>query len=135
MGVWLTVAIVVAGTWLVAATVLVVVGRRFAARELMMLVPNLARLFRHLIRDRRVPLSSKLVLAFTVAWVVSPIDLVPEFIPIIGPLDDIIVGVLALRFVVRRAGEDLVREHWRGDARSLALLLRLADPRSRLIPT
>ena len=126
---WLTLAIFVVGAWLVTATVLVMIGRRFAARELLMLVPNLGRLFRDLIRDRRVPLGSKIVIAIAVAWVLSPIDLVPEFIPIIGPLDDVVVAVLALRHVLRRAGEDVVREHWRGDARSLALLLRLAGSR------
>lgn len=48
-------------------------------------------------------------------WVVSPIDLLPEFLPVSGPLDDVIVVALVLRHLVRRAGPEIVRDHWRGD--------------------
>jgi uncharacterized membrane protein YkvA (DUF1232 family) len=121
---WTAIALVAA--WLVAATVLLVVGRRFATRELLTLVPNLVRLFRGLLRDARVPLGSKVVLGFAVVWLVSPIDLIPEFIPVLGPLDDVVVAVLAIRHVLGRAGEDVVREHWRGGDAALRTIVRVA---------
>src|SRR5688572_32998644 len=112
--------------WLVAIVVLVVLGRKSIARELIALLPNLVRLFRGLLRDERVPRSSKLLLLLGALWLASPIDLIPEFLPGIGPLDDAIVAGLVLRHVVRRAGPDVVRDHWRGDPRTLSVLLRVA---------
>jgi uncharacterized membrane protein YkvA (DUF1232 family) len=112
--------------WVVAIVALLVIGRRTAARELATLLPNLVRLFRGLLRDARVPLGSKLLLGAAIAWFVSPIDLVPEFIPVLGPLDDAVVAALVLRHVVRKAGRDVVAEHWAGDERTLGLLLRVA---------
>jgi uncharacterized membrane protein YkvA (DUF1232 family) len=112
--------------WVVAILALVVIGRRTAARELATLLPNLVRLFRGLLRDHRVPRGSKLLLGAAIAWFVSPIDLVPEFIPVLGPLDDAVVAALVLRHVVRKAGRDVVAEHWAGDERTLGLLLRVA---------
>lgn len=126
---WAWIGVVLA-IWVAAAIVLFVIGRRFAARELLRFVPNLVRLFRGLLRDPRVPPGSKFVLWFTVVWLVSPIDLIPEFIPVLGPLDDVVVAVLAIRHVLRRTGEDVVREHWRGDERTLNLVMRVANHRS-----
>lgn len=59
-------------------------------------------------------------------WLASPVDLIPEFIPVAGPLDDAIVAALVLRHVLRSAGKDVIAERWRGDPATLALLLRLA---------
>ena len=105
--------------------VLIVAGRGAAARELATLVPNLARLFKDLIRDPRVPRGSKVLLVIAAAWVASPIDLIPEFIPVLGPLDDAVVAALVLRHVLRRAGREVVVEHWRGDPATLERILRL----------
>jgi uncharacterized membrane protein YkvA (DUF1232 family) len=60
-----------------------------------------------------------------IAWIASPIDLIPEFIPIAGPLDDAIVAALVLRNLVRLAGPDVVRSHWRGSAEALERIVRL----------
>jgi len=109
--------------------VLIVAGRGAAARELATLVPNLARLFKDLIRDPRVPRGSKVLLAIAAAWVASPIDLIPEFIPVLGPLDDAVVAALVLRHVLRRAGREVVVEHWRGDPATLERILRLFSVR------
>ncbi len=117
---------VVAAVWLISILVLVLAGRRSRARELAALVPNLLALFRGLMRDPRVPRSSKLWLAFAVVWILSPIDLIPEFIPIAGPLDDAIVAALVLRHVLRRAGRPVLAEHWRGDPATLNAVIRLA---------
>jgi uncharacterized membrane protein YkvA (DUF1232 family) len=115
--------------WVVALGVLLLVGRKIAAKRLLTLVPNLVSLFRGLLGDDRVPLASKVLLGAGLVWIVSPIDLVPEFIPVLGPLDDAVVGALVLRHVVRRAGPSVVAEHWRGDDATLAVLLRVAGVR------
>jgi uncharacterized membrane protein YkvA (DUF1232 family) len=120
---------VVVGVWIVALVVLYVLGRRLAARRIATLVPNLVALFRGLVGDPRVPLASKLVLGAGLLWIVSPVDLVPEFVPVLGPFDDAVVGALVLRHVVRRAGADVVSSHWRGDEATLNVLLRLAGAR------
>lgn len=112
--------------WLLAIGILLWRGRTTLARELIGFVPNVLRLFRDLLGDPRVPRSAKVTLVVGVAWLASPIDLIPEFLPVIGPLDDAIVAGLVLRSLVRRTGVDVVREHWRGDPRTLALLLRAA---------
>lgn len=106
--------------------VLFVAGRRLLARELALLVPNLLLLFRGLLGDPRVPLAAKAALVIGIVWIASPVDLIPEFIPIAGPLDDAIVAALVLAVVARAAGRDVVREHWRGDPTILARLLRVA---------
>ncbi|MBI2323965.1 MAG: DUF1232 domain-containing protein [Chloroflexi bacterium] len=106
--------------------VLILFGRRLLARELATLVPNLVRLFRGLLGDPRVPLRAKAVLLVGIVWIASPIDLIPEFVPIAGPLDDAIVAALVLAYVSRAVGRDVVREHWHGDPTTLARLLRLA---------
>jgi uncharacterized membrane protein YkvA (DUF1232 family) len=105
--------------WLVAIAVLVLLGRRSAARELATLIPNVVALFRGLLKDDRVSRGSKALLVFAVVWLVSPIDLVPEFIPVAGPLDDAIVAALVLRFVLRRTDRAVVEAYWRGDPRTL----------------
>jgi uncharacterized membrane protein YkvA (DUF1232 family) len=92
-------------------------------------VPNLARLFRDLIRDPRVPRGSKVLLVIAAAWVASPIDLIPEFIPVLGPLDDAVVAAIVLRHVLRRAGREVVVEHWHGDPATLERILRLFSVR------
>ncbi len=115
---------IAAALWLIAVLVLVAFGRRSQARELATLIPNLLALFRGLLRDPRVPRNSKLWLGFAVAWIASPIDLIPEFIPIAGPLDDAIVAALVLRHLARRTAPSVLFEHWRGDPRTLETIVR-----------
>ena len=85
-------------------------------------VPDLVRMVRSLLGDRSVPLGVRLALIGLLAWLVSPIDLIPEFIPVIGPVDDVIVAVLVLRYVRRRLGEDELRRRWPGSAEGYAVL-------------
>ena len=112
--------------WLVAVVVLLFLGRKTLARELVSLFPNLVRLFRGLLGDERVPRSSKALLVLGGLWLASPIDLIPEFLPGIGAIDDALVAAFVLRHVVKRAGADVVRDHWRGDPRTIGVLLRTA---------
>jgi uncharacterized membrane protein YkvA (DUF1232 family) len=112
------------GFYIIAVAALFLIGRRTAAKEIALLLPNLLLLFKALVRDPRVPRGSKALLVFGALWFASPIDLIPEFIPVIGPLDDAIVAALILRHVLRTAGPDVVAEHWRGDPATLNRLLR-----------
>ena len=79
-------------------------------------------LVQRLLRDPRVPRRRKLALALLAAYLVLPFDLVPDFIPAAGQLDDAILVALVLRGLVRGGGEPLLREHWPGPERSLALI-------------
>ena len=94
-------------------------------RELLRLVPDVLRLLRSLIGDRATPLDVRLVLVGLVAWIVSPIDLIPEFIPVLGPIDDVVVAAVALRYVRRRMGITNLRARWSGTDEGFALLLRV----------
>lgn len=116
----------VAGLWVAIVLLLYVSGRRAVARELARFLPNVALLFNGLVRDERVPRRSKLLLLFGLAWVASPIDLIPDFLPVIGHLDDAIVAALVLRYVVRAAGRDVVVAHWRGEPATIERLLALS---------
>ncbi len=106
--------------------VLALAGRRGDARALATFVPDCLVLLHVLVRDPRVPRRRKLLLLALLGYLTMPIDLVPDFIPIAGQLDDAIVAALVVRSVLRSGGPELVREHWRGPQRSLDALLRLA---------
>jgi uncharacterized membrane protein YkvA (DUF1232 family) len=121
--------------WLVAIVALVVAGRRSAARELATLIPNLVVLFRGLLGDPRVPRSSKVWIWIAIVWFVSPIDLIPEFIPVAGPLDDAIVAALVLRHVLKRTDRQVLSDHWRGDRGTLEFITRTrANEKSAIRP-
>jgi uncharacterized membrane protein YkvA (DUF1232 family) len=110
----------------VAVAALFWAGRRTDAVALARFVPDCVVLFRRLLADDRLPRSRKLLLVPLLLYLVTPFDLVPDFIPVVGALDDAIVVALAFRVVLRGAGPGLVRDHWPGPPRSLELLLRLA---------
>jgi len=99
--------------------------RGVPARAVLATIPDLLRLLRSLIADPTVPLDVRIVLIGLVAWIVSPIDLIPEFIPGLGPIDDIVVAVAALRFVRRRLGLAELRARWRGTDEGFAVMARL----------
>ena len=121
---WAIAILVVLAIWIMVAAVLVVVGRVVLARELAAILPNLIRLFAGLLRDRRVPLRAKVVLAIASLYLASPIDLIPDFVPLAGGLDDAVVAGLALRFVLSTTDPAIVGAHWRGDPATLARLMR-----------
>jgi uncharacterized membrane protein YkvA (DUF1232 family) len=88
-------------------------------------VPDVIRLLRALIADRSVPWDVRIVIGGLLVWIISPIDLIPEFPPFIGPLDDVIVAVVALRYVRRRLGLEDLRRRWAGSADGFAMLERV----------
>jgi uncharacterized membrane protein YkvA (DUF1232 family) len=114
-------AAVVYAAFLVA---LLVAGRRSDARALAGFIPDCVVLLRRLLGDPRVPRLRKLALVLLVGYLLMPIDLVPDFLPVLGQLDDLVVAAVALRYALGGAGPDLLREHWPGPARSLDLVLR-----------
>lgn len=111
--------------YLVFVLVLVVTGRRSDARAVAGFVPDCLILVRRLLSDPRVPRRRKLVLWGLLLYLASPIDLVPDFIPVAGQLDDAIIVALALRLLVR-GGRGLVVEHWPGPSSSRDVVLRMA---------
>src|SRR5687767_3022972 len=89
---------------------------------LVSVVPDVLRLVRDLVTDRTVPRRARVALIGLLVWLVSPIDLIPEFIPVLGPLDDVVVAVLVLRYVRRAIGIDALRARWQGTEDGFALL-------------
>ena len=129
---WVAVAAaVVVASW----GLLVLAARRLppgVLRDLAGFLPACATTARRLRRDPRVPRKAKLVVAFAGLWVLSPIDLIPEFLPMIGPLDDIVVVALALRYAARQVPRDVLFEAWPADPQLLERLL--GDRRRRRSP-
>ena len=105
---------------------LVALGRHSDAREVARFIPDCVVLFRRLLRDPRVPRSAKVALVVLVPYLALPFDLVPDFIPVAGQLDDAILVAAAIAYVVRRAGRGVVEELWPGSERGLRVVLALA---------
>jgi uncharacterized membrane protein YkvA (DUF1232 family) len=105
---------------------LVIAGRRESARALAGFIPDCIVLCSRLLHDPRVPRSKKALLVALTGYLALPFDLVPDFIPVAGQLDDVVIVALVLRSLLRGGGESLVREHWPGPNSSLAVVLRLA---------
>jgi uncharacterized membrane protein YkvA (DUF1232 family) len=126
---WTIVLGVLAGIlalWAVAIGVFWVVRPKgVSIGSLVRLVPDVVRLLRSLIADGAAPLDVRIVLVGLVAWIISPIDLIPEFIPVIGPIDDAVVAIAALRYVRRRVGLEELRRRWGGTPEGFELLTRI----------
>jgi uncharacterized membrane protein YkvA (DUF1232 family) len=99
---------------------------QFSPREALRLLPDAVRLLRRLASDQDLPRGVRIRLWPLLAYLASPIDLVPDFIPNLGYADDAIVVALALRAVTRRAGAEAIETHWPGTAEGLAAARRLA---------
>ena len=123
--------VLIAGALLVATWgLMAVLARRLppgAAKDLATVLPACATTARRLRRDPRVPRRARVAVVVALLWVLSPIDLIPEFLPIIGPLDDVLVVALALRYAARQVPRGVLFEAWPADARILERLLP-SDP-------
>lgn len=109
-------------TWLV----MIVLAKRLppgAAKDLATVLPACVTTCRRLRKDPRVPVRAKVAVAVAGLWVLSPIDLIPEFLPVIGPLDDVLVVALAFRFAARRISREAIDEAWPAEPRLLDRLL------------
>lgn len=117
------IALSLIGAWaLFVALLWVIRPRDTRLAELVRIVPDVLRLVRGLLADRTVPLSARLALIGLLAWLLSPVDLIPEFIPVLGPVDDVVVAVLVLRYVRRKVGLEELRRRWPGTPDGFALL-------------
>jgi uncharacterized membrane protein YkvA (DUF1232 family) len=95
-------------------------------RDALRLLPDVVRLLRRLASDRSVPRGVRVRLWLLLGYLALPLDLVPDFIPVIGYADDAVIVALALRSVTRHAGADALERHWPGTAEGLAAVRRLA---------
>jgi uncharacterized membrane protein YkvA (DUF1232 family) len=123
---WLIGLAVAAGLLAVSWAVLFLAARRLPPgilRDLAAFIPDCVTTVRRLRRDPRVPRRAKVAIVIAGLWVASPIDLIPEFIPVIGPLDDIVVVALALRYAGRQVPRDVLLAAWPGQPRLLERLL------------
>jgi uncharacterized membrane protein YkvA (DUF1232 family) len=120
------------GLYLAAILLLALTGRRTEARAIAGFVPDCAVLFARLARDPATPRRQKLALVAIAAYLASPLDLVPDFLPVAGQADDAVLVVIALRWMLRSWGPEALERHWPGPGESLAVLLRLAGARRAL---
>jgi uncharacterized membrane protein YkvA (DUF1232 family) len=128
---------IVAGVLLVYVVVLALLwsyARRHpdtvSMRDALRMLPDLLRLIRRLAGDTTVPTGVRIRLGLLLIYLASPIDLVPDFIPVIGYADDAVIVALVLRSVVHRAGPDALDRHWPGSPAGLELIHRLARPQT-----
>jgi uncharacterized membrane protein YkvA (DUF1232 family) len=112
--------------WLVLVVGLILVRpRRGLLREALRLLPDVLRLIRRLAADKTLPRGVRIRLALLLAYLAIPIDLIPDFVPVLGYADDAIIVTAVLRSVVRRAGLDAARAHWPGTDDGFAAVVRL----------
>lgn len=137
MNAWTTTGAVVGGIlllWLATVIALWFAARREATlvnlRDMLRLVPDLLRLLHRLASDPNLPRGVRIRLGVLLAYLAFPVDLVPDFIPVIGYADDALVVALALRSVVRRAGPEALERHWTGTPDGLRVIARLAGVRA-----
>jgi uncharacterized membrane protein YkvA (DUF1232 family) len=123
---WLRAMLVAVALMVATWALLVILARRLPPgllRDLASFVPDCVTTIRRLRGDPRVPRRAKVVVALAGLWLLSPIDLLPEFLPVIGPLDDVLVVALALRYAARQVPREVLVAAWPGEPRLLERLL------------
>ncbi len=123
---WLVGLAVAVGVIVASWALLILLARRLPPgplRELARFIPDCVTAIRRLRRDPRVPRRAKVAIVIAGLWLASPIDLIPEFLPVIGPLDDVVVVTLALRYAGRQIPRQVLLDAWPGDTRLLERLL------------
>jgi uncharacterized membrane protein YkvA (DUF1232 family) len=128
---WLTGLGIAVACLLACWGLLVLLARRLPPgimRDLAAFIPDCVTTVRRLRKDPRVPRRAKVAIVIAGLWVASPIDVIPEFLPVIGPLDDVVVVALALRYAGRRVPRDVLLAAWPGEPRLLERLLGRAAP-------
>jgi uncharacterized membrane protein YkvA (DUF1232 family) len=130
---WRAAIAVIAGVLLVYVLLLALLWRyarnhpeTVRLRDVLHLLPDLLRLLRRLAGDRSLPGGVRARLILLMAYLAFPLDLVPDFVPVLGYVDDVLIVALVLRSVVRHAGADALRRHWPGSPEALGVLLQVA---------
>ena len=133
MNIWDAAIAIIGGVVLVYAVLLVLLAlyarqhpETVGMKEALRLLPDLLTLLRRLTADRTLPRGIRVRLVLLLVYLASPIDLVPDFLPVIGYADDVIIVALVLRSVIRKAGHAPLERHWPGTSAGLALIQRLA---------
>ena len=103
-------------------------------REIALFLPNFLVLLKRLVSDPRVPRKSKLILGATIVYLVFPIDVVPDFVPGIGQLDDVVVALLALHSILNRVDDEVVIEHWPGNENVIRMVRAGLSAVAQLLP-
>lgn len=114
------------GIYLLSLFSLFITGRKTDARAIGGFIPDCIVFFKNLITDPQVSIHYKVILVFLLGSLISPIDLIPDFIPVVGQLDDAVLIMLALRYIVKRIGKESATRHWPGPEKSLSILLKLS---------
>ena len=109
-------------------------GARAILREIALFLPRFVVLLKRLMGDPRVPTRNKWVAGGVLVYLVSPIDIIPDFIPGLGQMDDVVVVLLALNGLLNRVEEDVVLEHWDGDADLIRMVRAGVAAATRLLP-
>lgn len=123
---WTRIVLVALATLLVCYLTLVLLARRLPPgllRDIAAFLPACVTTARRLRKHPRLPARAKVALAVAVVWVLSPVDLIPEFLPVIGPLDDVVVVVLAIRYAARAVPREALLEAWPAETRLLHWLI------------
>lgn len=123
---WWTWALVGFGLLIASWALLVLLAARLpegSMKELAGFLPDCATTARRLRKDPRVPARAKLAVGFALLWVLSPIDLIPEFLPVIGPLDDVVVVALAFRYAARQVPRSVLLDAWPGKPATMERVL------------
>ncbi|MEA2001576.1 MAG: DUF1232 domain-containing protein [Actinomycetota bacterium] len=108
--------------------------RQDILKEAVLLVPNLAKLLARLLLDKRVPRMRRLAMTAVGAYVISPIDLIPDYIPVVGRVDDVLMLAFAVDFLLRESPPEVLDEHWDGSEDGLELVRGMAAWGSELLP-
>jgi uncharacterized membrane protein YkvA (DUF1232 family) len=113
-------------------------GKSIQSRELVkdaiLMMPNIVKLVGRLLKDPRVPRRAKITLGLAAAYTLSPIDLIPEVIPVIGWADDVILMMFAIDSLIDRAGPEIVEEHWDGPGDLLGLVRDVVSISRNVVP-
>lgn len=113
-------------------------GKSIQARQLItdavFMMPNIVKLIGRLLKDPRVPRRAKITLGLAAAYVASPIDLIPEVIPVVGWADDVLIVMFAIDSLIDRAGEEVLRDHWDGPGDLLSLVRDVVGLSRNLVP-
>jgi uncharacterized membrane protein YkvA (DUF1232 family) len=107
---------------------------RDTLREIALFLPHFVILLKRLLADPRVPRKSKLILGATIVYLVSPIDVVPDFLPGVGQLDDVVVALLALHSILNRVDGEVVVEHWPGNENVIRMVRAGLSAVAQLVP-
>jgi uncharacterized membrane protein YkvA (DUF1232 family) len=128
---WLQAILIAVAVVVLSWLLLIVLARRLppgVAKDLARFLPDCVTAVRTLRRDPRVPRRARVAVVVAALWVLSPVDLIPEFLPVIGPLDDVIVVALLLRYAARSVPRQVLLDAWPGDAHMIERLLGPARP-------